>query len=301
MMPLYIIKGGKEDTGVFNMSTRIVSGVIAAALLVAVLLLPSIFLALAVLFVSCVGIYEYAGAMKHRGIRVDLWVSWVAAFVLTAHGFMISLPAQESSELAHMRSLFSDTAVYALLFLVIVFLFSRILFGSKKLKMEDAAHTLFGIAYIPFLLSFAIMIRNMDRGFEYIWLVIIGASVTDIFAYFTGTLFGRHKIIPAISPKKTVEGAVGGALGCMVVMVLYGIIFINEPWNAPVEVYHFAIIGILCGNLSQIGDWAASSIKRAAGIKDFGHIIPGHGGIMDRCDSFLFVAPVVYFYISLFF
>ena len=75
MMPLYIIKGGKEDTGVFNMSTRIISGVIAAALLVAVLLLPSIFLALAVLFVSCVGIYEYAGAMKHRGIRVDLWVS----------------------------------------------------------------------------------------------------------------------------------------------------------------------------------------------------------------------------------
>jgi len=141
----------------------------------------------------------------------------------------------------------------------------------------------------------------MDRGFEYIWLVVIGASVTDIFAYFAGTFFGRHKIIPDISPKKTVEGSLGGALGCMVTMMLYGIIFLNRHGIPPVAAYHFAAMGLLCGVLSQIGDWSASAVKRSAGIKDFGWIIPGHGGIMDRCDSYLFVAPAVYFYIILFF
>lgn len=284
------------------MLTRIVSGIIAAAILVSILLLPPVVLAIAVLMVSCIGLYEYAGAVKQKGIRVDLWLSWAAAVILAVYAYMTTLPVQDGLEPAPiMESLFSRTTLYTTIFLAVVVLFSRILFGNGSFRMDDAAYTLFGIIYIPYLLSFTVMIRNMDRGFEYIWLVIIGASVTDIFAYFAGTFFGKHKIVPAISPKKTVEGAIGGALGCMVIMIIYGVLFINRQGTAPVEVYHFALVGLLCGILSQIGDWAASSVKRAAGIKDFGRLIPGHGGIMDRCDSFLFVAPVVYFYINLFF
>ncbi|HOK43695.1 MAG TPA: phosphatidate cytidylyltransferase [Thermoclostridium caenicola] len=284
------------------MLTRIISGVVAAAVLVAILLLPPVFLAGAVLLVSCIGLHEYAGAMKHKGIRVDLKVSWAAALVWTAYAYVTTLAEQEGQGLAvAMKSLFTRTALWGIIFLIVVVLFSRILFENGKFRTEDAAHTLFGIIYIPFLLSFVLMIRNMDRGFEYIWLVIIGASVTDIFAYFAGTMFGRHKIIPAISPKKTVEGAIGGALGCMICMMVYGVLVVNRSGTALIPVFHFALMGMLCGVLSQIGDWAASSIKRSAGIKDFGRLLPGHGGMMDRCDSFLFVAPVVYIYISLFF
>lgn len=282
------------------MTTRIVSGIIAAAVLLLILLLPPFFLAIAVFAVSCIGIYEYAAATKHRGIRVNLAVSWAAALVLTAYAYLSTLPGESGTvAVGHIRELFSGTAVYAAVFFAVVVMFALVLFGDRK--PDDAAHTLFAIAYIPFLLSFAVMVRNMDRGFEYIWLVIIGASVTDIFAYFAGTFLGKRKIIPRISPKKTVEGSVGGALGCMATMVLYGILVINRDQAHAVEVLHFAILGLLCGILSQIGDWAASSIKRDSGIKDFGRIIPGHGGIMDRCDSFLFVAPAVYLYITLFF
>lgn len=284
------------------MSTRIISGIIAAAILAVVLLLPSYVLALAVFIVSCIGLYEYAGAVKRKGIKVDLGVSWIMAFVLAASAYMATLPEQEASvPVLAMKSVFTETTVCAMIFLAVAFLFCRVLFGNGKYGMDDVAYTLFGMIYIPFLLSFAILTRNMARGFEYIWLVIIGASVTDIFAYFAGTLFGRHKILPAISPKKTVEGSIGGAIGCMLVMLLYGLLVINRPGAEPVEVGHFVLMGLLCGIFSQIGDWAASSIKRTAGIKDFGHLIPGHGGMMDRCDSFLFVAPVVYLYISLFF
>jgi len=283
------------------MLTRIISGVVAAAILVAILLLPPVFLAGAVWIVSCIALYEYAGAMRHKGIRVDLWMAWAAALVWTGYAFTTSLSEQGPELMVAMKSLFTRTVVWGIIFLIIAILFLRIIFQNGKYRMEDAAHTLFGIVYIPFLLSFVLMIRNMNRGFEYIWLVIIGASVTDIFAYFAGTLFGRRRIIPAISPKKTVEGAIGGALGCMIVMLVYGELVISRSGAIPVAPYHFALMGILCGVLSQIGDWAASSIKRSAGIKDFGRLIPGHGGMLDRCDSFLFVAPVVYFYISLFF
>ncbi|NLW03323.1 MAG: phosphatidate cytidylyltransferase [Clostridiaceae bacterium] len=284
------------------MLTRVISGVAAAAILVSVLLLPPVILAIAVLIISCVGLYEYAGAMKHRGIKVDLGVSFIAAVLLTARAYITTSPGHEGSGPPHiMDSWFSETALYALVFLAVVFLFCRVLFGSRKLKLDDAAHTMLAIAYIPFLLSHAIMIRNMERGFEHIWLVIIGASVTDIFAYFAGTFFGKHKIIPAISPKKTVEGAIGGVVGCAAVMTLYGVIAINHAAALQVDAFHFAILGLFCGILSQVSDWSASSIKRAAGVKDFGRIIPGHGGIMDRCDSYLFVTPVIYFYIRLFF
>lgn len=284
------------------MLLRIVSGIVAAAILVGILLLPAYAISITVLAASLIGICEYAKAVKAKGIHVDLFVSCTASCVLAVNAFITTLPVREGSALTEdIRHILSKGIIAAIVFLVVVFLFSRILFENGKYKMDDVAYTLFGIIYIPYLLSFTIMIRNMGRGFEYIWLVLIGAMVTDIFAYFSGVLLGKKKIIPDISPKKTVEGSIGGALGCMMVMILYGVLLINRPGMEPVSLWHFAVLGILCGILSQIGDWSASAIKRTTGIKDFGNLIPGHGGIMDRCDSVLFVAPVIYFYITLFF
>lgn len=284
------------------MRVRIISGLVAAVILVALLLLPSYVICFTIMAASLIGIYEYANAVKAKGIQVDRGVSYLAAITLSVSAFVNTLPVKEGSAFTEaVKSVLSRDIIPAAIFLIIVFLFSRILFENGKYKMDDVAYTLFGLIYIPFLLSYAIMVRNFPRGFEYIWMVLIGAMVTDVFAYFVGVFFGKKKIIPEISAKKTVEGSIGGALGCMVIMILYGVIFINRPGFEPVPVYHFAILGFLCGVVSQIGDWSASAVKRSTGIKDFGSLIPGHGGIMDRCDSILFVAPLVYYYITLLF
>ena len=156
----------------------------------------------------------------------------------------------------------------------------------------------FGVFYITFLFSFIVLIRNLENGFFLIWLVFIGAFSTDTFAYFSGRFFGRRKLMTAISPKKTVEGAMGGMLGCTIVTVLYGM-YLRESGNiSDISLYHYIVLGVLCGTISQLGDWTASAIKRFVKVKDFGNIMPGHGGALDRFDSILFTAPVLYFYIS---
>jgi phosphatidate cytidylyltransferase len=167
----------------------------------------------------------------------------------------------------------------------------------KKHNLIDISLTIFAIFYVVFLISFVILTRNLENGEYYIWLVFIGAFATDTFAYFTGRLIGRVKIIPEISPKKTVEGSIGGVIGCIAVTVVYG--FIINKYIGNIHIINFIILGILNGVISQIGDWSASAIKRFVNVKDFGKIMPGHGGVLDRMDSILFVAPVVYFYINL--
>ena len=117
--------------------------------------------------------------------------------------------------------------------------------------------------------------------------------MTDTFAYFSGYLFGKHKLIPKISPKKTIEGSIGGVIGSIVCCIIFGYIF-------KLDIIQMIIIGGLGSVIAQIGDLFASAIKRYVGIKDYGKLIPGHGGILDRFDSVILVAPFVYYAISLF-
>lgn len=283
------------------MLVRITSGIIGAAILVAILLLPPYALALTVLAAGIIGLFEFAKAMKQKNIQIDLVVSSIAAVAIIGKSYGNTLSKELFPGLTQFfDKFFAMEYLNALLFVVIVYFFCRIIFENGRFRMEDMAYTLLGIIYIPFLLAFAVSTRNLNRGFEYLWLILIGAMVTDIFAYFSGVFLGKTKIIPHISPKKTVEGSIGGALGCMLTMTLYGAVVINRSGMVPIPLFHFAILGLLCGIVSQLGDWAASAIKRTTGIKDFGKIIPGHGGIMDRADSLLFVAPLIYFYVNLF-
>jgi phosphatidate cytidylyltransferase len=173
-----------------------------------------------------------------------------------------------------------------------------IVLDHKKHNIIDACITAFGITYVPFLMSFLILIRNMDDGIILIWLIFIGAWGTDTMAYTFGRLFGKRKIIPEISPKKTLAGAIGGILGCIALMIAFGFI-VKAYFSLEISFVVLTILGILCGMISQIGDWSASAIKRYVNVKDFGNIMPGHGGVLDRFDSILFVAPVVYFILIL--
>ena len=139
--------------------------------------------------------------------------------------------------------------------------------------------------------SFHIILIDQTPYSILIWLVVLTAFGTDIFAYFTGYLFGKHKLCPAISPKKTIEGAIGGVFGS--VILSFAFIMIIQPDL----LFHAIVIGVLGSIISQFGDLTASIIKRKIGIKDYGNLIPGHGGVLDRFDSVLFTAPFVYYYI----
>jgi phosphatidate cytidylyltransferase len=141
------------------------------------------------------------------------------------------------------------------------------------------------------------MVREA-RGGEYYWyFIFIGAWATDIFAYFSGMLFGKHKLIPAVSPKKTVEGAIGGTLFCIIFFVGFGAI-INYFTQYNISLITLVIAGLLSALVAQIGDLAMSVIKRTYGIKDYGTIFPGHGGVLDRFDSILAVAVVLAFFLK---
>jgi len=193
-----------------------------------------------------------------------------------------------------------DTLLAAALFIfaLILALFCVLMFSDGKYGIKDIAVTVFGIFYVVFLFSFVMLTRQMENGYLYIWLIFIGAWATDTFAYFTGVAVGKTKIVPKISPKKSLEGCIGGVVGCIASMVVFGICCRN---TLGVRIVHFAILGLLCGVISQLGDWSASVIKRSVGIKDYGNIMPGHGGVLDRVDSILFTAPAVFLYINLFF
>ena len=138
--------------------------------------------------------------------------------------------------------------------------------------------------------------RILPGGVFQVWLVFICAWGCDTCAYCVGMLIGKHKMAPKLSPKKSVEGGIGGIVGAALIAVLYALA-INHWGNAGVSVASFAMIGAAGGAISQIGDLAASAIKRNHDIKDYGKLIPGHGGILDRFDSIIFTAPII-FYLS---
>jgi len=138
----------------------------------------------------------------------------------------------------------------------------------------------------------------MPNGAYFIWFIFIGAWATDTFAYFIGRKFGKHKLIPEVSPNKTVEGSVAGLAAAILFTVVFGCLFFH---TGMIYIVHYSVIGVISGIFSQLGDLTASSIKRFTRVKDYGNILPGHGGIMDRFDSILFIAPLIYFYLCVFF
>ena len=153
--------------------------------------------------------------------------------------------------------------------------------------------TITGVFYVIFFSFHVTLVEQTGEHSVLIWLIFLTAFGADIMAYFTGMLLGKHKLCPKISPKKTIEGSIGGILGSVIFCGMFAYFVI------PQLLLHCIIIGVLGGIVSQLGDLTASIFKRKMGIKDYGNLIPGHGGIMDRFDSVLFTAPMIYYYITL--
>lgn len=168
------------------------------------------------------------------------------------------------------------------------------LFDIENRKLEDAMATMTGIFYVVYFSFHVVLVDNTGNSSILVWLIVLSAFGSDVSAYFTGMAIGRHKLCPKISPKKTIEGAIGGVIGSILVCGIFGFYFANE------YLFHCLAIGAIGAVISQCGDLTASVFKRKMGIKDYGNLIPGHGGILDRFDSVLFTAPAIYYYIHLF-
>lgn len=181
--------------------------------------------------------------------------------------------------------------------IVIVLLFLKVIITQMKTNFIDIAISGFGILYIIGFIIFIPLLYSQIDGNLLIWYVAIAAWGTDTFAYWIGSKFGKHKLTP-ISPKKSIEGSIGGVVGTVILSLIYTY-FINRFGNLSISYISITGIVILLSILGQIGDLSASSIKRYAGIKDFGKLIPGHGGMLDRIDSILFIAPFAYFLLSM--
>jgi phosphatidate cytidylyltransferase len=273
------------------LKTRIVSGAIGLLLLTAVVLMPQDVLGAAVFVIALMGLYEFFDAVSHAGYKPIRFLGYISCIPLLLLGVSGS-----GSTLNKLDWLLNPGVIACAMFILVVIMLATTVFLHDKYNLLDVSVTAFGILYITFLFSFLILTRKLDGGEYFIWIIFIGAWVTDTAAYFSGMAMGKTKIIPQISPKKTVEGSIGGVVGCILATIIYGMIISGYIRHIPA--HHFIIIGLINGVLSQIGDWAASAIKRYTGIKDYGSIMPGHGGVLDRFDSILFIAPVVYFYID---
>jgi phosphatidate cytidylyltransferase len=173
----------------------------------------------------------------------------------------------------------------------------------SKYQITDCAFTMLGICYVGLPFSYLILLRfydstlvaqtQMSYGTAYLWIAFLGTWASDTFAYFIGSVWGKRKLCPAISPGKTIEGTVGGIIGSLLVVAAFGW-FIHLSW------FHSLALGGLIGVIAPVGDLVESAMKRFAKVKDSGILLPGHGGVLDRFDSMLFVVPAVYYYVLAF-
>ena len=257
-------------------ATRLISGILllAAAVVCVCLGGPVLFAVTAV--ISFIGLFEF-----YRVLAIEKKAVAVAGYLAAAGWFLLLYLGQES------RMTFVFIALLMVLMAIYVFTF-------PKYRTEEITEAFFGVCYVPVMLSFLYQTRQMEDGFLLAWLIFASSWGCDTCAYCVGRLFGRHKLAPVLSPKKSIEGAVGGVVGAALIGFLLGVAFQGgmELDNSPLVCALACAIGAA---ISQIGDLAASAVKRNHNIKDYGNLIPGHGGILDRFDSMIFTAPAIYF------
>lgn len=274
--------------------TRLLSGILLVAIALAVFFAGGSLLALVIFFLSVIAYQELTRACKVRGEEMTPGSPVLVGLVMT-------LVYYAAIGLALARDL---AMVYPAMMLVIVAAFLAFLFvyvfTFPKYHANQIMAAMFSFLYGPVMLSFLYLLREgFDDGIYLVWFVFLASWGSDTCAYCVGVLFGKHKMTPKLSPKKSVEGAVGGVLGAALLFVLYTHFVINVYTGMSLALPFAAVLGAVGALVSMIGDLAASAVKRDHEIKDYGKLIPGHGGIMDRFDSVIVAAPIVFIGISL--
>jgi len=254
---------------------RVISGICLVAITAPALYFGGWFLYALCLVISLVGNFEL---LRVAGLEKS--PLGICAYVATIAYYMTML-SPDHSILVLVAAFLAQMSVYV--------------FTFPKYKAENVMWSFFGIIYVTVMLAYIYETRTLDNGVYLVWLIFVSSWGNDTFAYFTGVLIGKHKMAPVLSPKKSVEGAIGGIAGATILGIIYGSIVstrMSEVIGSPVLT--FAVASCVGAILAIVGDLAASAIKRNYNVKDYGKLIPGHGGILDRFDSVIFTAPIVY-------
>ncbi|MCR5222978.1 MAG: phosphatidate cytidylyltransferase [Lachnospiraceae bacterium] len=265
------------------MLVRIISGTFLLIAAIFFLLFGGLPLLLILLFCSEVGLFEFYRATKVLPEGKIFSPLSVTGYLLTGV-FYVFLFWKNDTE--HM--LFIAVSLIVITMMIYVFTF-------PKYHADQIAYCIFGFLYVPLMLSFVYRVRALEHGIFTVWLIFLASWVCDTCAYLTGMAIGKHKLAPVLSPKKSIEGAIGGILGSVLAGFLYSYFVLEK--QMPGTLIGILIVCAVGAVVSQTGDLAASAIKRNHEIKDYGHLIPGHGGILDRFDSVIFTAPMIYFLI----
>lgn len=257
--------------------TRLLSGIVLVLVAFLTINCGGYVLLATLLCVSLIGMQELYRAMHVRkeGFGALELVSYAGVLLI----YLLLIPGDSAYPLMGV--------IASLVLIMCVYVFCYPAYQAGQIMAA-----FFGIVYVGVMLSYIYQTRMLPGGQFHVWLIFLCSWGCDTCAYCVGVLIGKHKMAPVLSPKKSIEGAVGGVAGA----VLLGVIYAFFTKGGMVEYGIICSVGAL---ISMVGDLAASAIKRNQGIKDYGKLIPGHGGILDRFDSVIFTAPVIY-YLSLF-
>lgn len=271
---------------------RIISGLIISCFIIVIIFISEFVWFLGVCFLSYLCNNELQKLFESKGYQHAYKLTTIFSLFIITISYLLCI-SYDTSDLENLQLFHNCVLTYQNLALGIglIITFITFLFISQpRVSIADISTTIFGIIYLGWFPSYLILIRHLPYGAFYVFWVLLGPSFCDITAFFVGKYLGKHKFFPDISPNKTIEGAVGGLLGCTLVTVICGYFF-KIIW------YHSLIMGIILGIIAQVGDLGESILKRDAGKKDSGNIIPGHGGILDRLDSYILIGFIPYFYI----
>ena len=253
--------------------TRLLSGILLVIIALATIISGGYILFFTLLAVSLIGMSELYKAMNVQNEK---------NYLLAAAGYAGAVLYYAAVLLDFQRY-----GVLAIIFGLVLIMFVYV-FTYPRFNAEQVMPAFFGVVYVAVMLSFIYLTRNLPDGKFLVWLIFLCSWGCDTCAYCVGMLIGKHKMAPVLSPKKSVEGGIGGVAGAALLGVIYA-----AATGGPMAEY--ALICAVGALISMVGDLAASAIKRNQGIKDYGKLIPGHGGILDRFDSVIFTAPAIYF------
>lgn len=264
---------------------RTISAIVLVIAALATILPGGIILASTLYAISIIGFFELTKACGVRAGSKITMLEWIGILCITLY-YLVTYLVQDT------------TYSMELIILMLIALMFVYVFGFSKYHANQVMNTFFSLIYAPVMLSFVFLTRQLENGIYLVWMIFISSWISDTFAYLVGVMIGKHKLAPVLSPKKSIEGAVGGVVGAAIVGALFGL-YLDNMLGLESFVIVLAIVGGVGSVISQVGDLAASAIKRNHEIKDYGKLIPGHGGIMDRFDSVIFTAPITYFLIIL--
>lgn len=263
------------------MKVRLITSALGAALFLVLLFAPSIVFQVAAVLVAGIAMYEIyhvTGISKKPAVMASCVIGMGLCALFGG---------------VHMGVISQDMCFFAMS-LYICYIFAIMVFDHKRIKLFDASVMVFATMILAVTFSYIIPLRAHENGMYLIIALFAATWGGDGGAYFVGIRFGKHKLAPTLSPKKTVEGAVGGVLGSVITMGIFSAV-LTFCFGVECNVPMLMVTGVGCAILGPVSDIATSAIKREFNVKDYGNVFPGHGGILDRFDSVLLTTPFVYF------